>query len=78
MDISADNRFSLYGQGRLSSPTSSMSRAEPMVMGSPSSPHPGSHNSSQYLPGFLLGDHTPGPSNYHGCRVNLFSETIYQ
>lgn len=37
--------------------------AEPMVMGSPSSPHSGSLSTShsQYLPGYLLGDQNPTP-----------------
>jgi len=51
--------------------------AEPMVMGSPSSPHPGSHNSSQYLPGFLLGDHTPGPSGPQTVCVNIYTPVLY-
>ena len=45
--------------------------AEPMVMGSPSSPHSSMHNTSQYLPGFLLGDHTPGPAAMHSVSTGV-------
>ena len=50
---------------------------EPMIMGSPHSPHSGSHNTSQYLPGFLLGENTPGPSAMHSVRFFVAMHHLY-
>ncbi|XP_067933529.1 nucleoporin NUP35-like isoform X2 [Watersipora subatra] len=62
MDVTHEQKFSPYTTKSFGG---NSPRVEPMVLGSPSSPHSGSQNSSQYLPGFLLGEHTPGPSTVH-------------